>query len=148
MVEGKLHVDGADLFYRDEGHGDPVLLIHPAGADSSTWGAVREDLARDRRVISYDRRGYSRSPFVGSPTLSQHAQDAAALIEHLQAAPAVVAGTSVGATIALQLGIERPDLVRSLVLYESPFHAKRYPDFGAMRTFMRVARMTKQGRAE
>ena len=147
-MEGRLYVDGADLRYTDEGHGDPVLLIHQAGADSTTWGDVRKHLLRDHRVITYDRRGFSGSVFEGAPTLSRHAQDAIALLEHLQAVPATVAGTSVGATIALQIALERPDVVRTMVLHELPFHSKRYPDLGAARTFMRVARLAKRGEAE
>lgn len=145
MVEGTLHVDGCDLHYMEEGRGEPVVLVPAAGSDSTTWGDARTELARDHRVIVYDRRGYRRSAFDGAPSLARHAQDVAALIEHLDAAPAIVAGISVGATITLELAIERPDLVRTAVLYEVPLHAKRSTDFAAARTFMRVAKMTKRG---
>jgi pimeloyl-ACP methyl ester carboxylesterase len=148
MVDGTLHVEGCELHYVDDGRGEPVVLIPPAGSDSTTWGEARTDLVRDHRVVCYDRRGYSRSAFDGAPTLARHAQDVAAAIEHLDAAPAVVAGISVGATIALELAIERPDLVRTAVLYELPFHAKRSADFAAARTFMRVAKMAKSGDIE
>jgi pimeloyl-ACP methyl ester carboxylesterase len=148
MVEGTLHVDGCDLHYTDEGRGDPVVLIPPAGSDSTTWGDFRTELLRDHRVIAYDRRGYGRSAFEGAPTLAVHAQDVGALIEHLDAAPAVVVGISVGATIALELAIARPDLVRTAMLYEIPFHAKRSADFAAARTFMRVAKLAKRGATE
>src|SRR6266571_1252587 len=92
--------DGGDLYYQEKGSGDPVLLIHPAGATASTWGPVAEDLAQGCRLIAYDRRGYRRSP--GSPvrSIAAHTADAAALVETLQAAPVVAVGTSVGATIA------------------------------------------------
>lgn len=58
-----------------------------------------------------------------------------------------MAGTSVGATIAPQIALERPDVVRTMVLHELPFHAKRYPDLCAARIFMRVARLAKRGEA-
>ena len=51
----------SSLYYEEKGEGVPILLIHPAGATASTWGAAAEQLARVGRVIAYDRRGYARS---------------------------------------------------------------------------------------
>ncbi len=116
---------GGDLYYEDKGHGVPILLIHPAGATASTWGAVAEELAQVGRVVAYDRRGYSRSPGKPVHAIPQHTADAVALLDSLHAPPAVVVGTSVGATIGIDLALRRPDLVRSVIAYESPWRASR-----------------------
>ena len=109
------------LYYEEVGEGVPILLIHPAGSTASTWGSVTYELARMGRVIAYDRRGYGRS--VGKPvrSMSIHTTDAAALLDSLQAPPAVVIGTSAGAAIAVDLAVRRPDLARAVVAHEFPW---------------------------
>ena len=66
MSGGSEKIQGVDLYYEEKGDGVPVLLIHPAGADASTWASAADGLAL---VISYDRPGYSRSG--GEPVARQ-----------------------------------------------------------------------------
>ena len=120
-VAKTISVNGAELSYTDSGQGPTLLLVHGAGQDSRAWSPSLEDLARDHRVIAYDRRGYggsSGAPLVGG--WRQHGDDAAEIIAKLGSAPIVVAGWSGGGDVALHLGAEHPDLVRSLVLAETP----------------------------
>ena len=56
-----LDVPGTALYYDSAGDGLPLILVHGSAVDGSTWDGVLPDLARDRRVITYDRRGYWRS---------------------------------------------------------------------------------------
>jgi 3-oxoadipate enol-lactonase len=93
---GSVRSDGCDLYYEEAGEGVPILLIPPAGTTASTWGAVTEELARIGRVITYDRRGYARTGGEPVRLVSRHTADAAAILEYLQATPAVVVGTSAG----------------------------------------------------
>lgn len=116
---------GSDLYYEEKGEGVPILLIHPAGATASTWGSVADELAQVARVIAYDRRGYSRSGGEPVRSIARHTADAAAILDTLQTPPAVVVGTSVGATIAIDLALRRRDLVRAVIAHESPWRANR-----------------------
>ncbi len=100
---------GSDLYYEEHGSGVPILLIHPAGPTASTWGQVVDDLARFGRVISYDRRGYVRSGGEPVRSVATHTADAAALLDALQTPPIAAAGTSIAATIAIDLALRRPD---------------------------------------
>jgi len=109
------------LYFEETGEGVPILLIHPSGATSSTWGAAAEELTRVGRVIVYDRRGYARSGSESVRSVSKHTADAAALLEHLRTPPAVVVGTSAGAAIAVDLAVRRPDLVRVVIAHEFPW---------------------------
>ncbi|WP_083906337.1 alpha/beta fold hydrolase [Mycobacterium sp. JS623] len=118
---------GGGLYFEERGQGVPVLLVHPAGATASTWGGVADDLAKHGRVIAYDRRGYRRSGGAPANSIPMHTSDAAALLDRLQCPPAVVVGTSIGATIAIDLALRRPDLVRAVVAHESPWHVTRHP---------------------
>jgi len=128
----------SQLYYEEKGTGAPIVLIHPAGATASTWGAAVEDLARVGRVITYDRRGYDRSPGEPVRSIAAHTADAAALLDRLETGPAVLVGTSVGATIAIDLGRLRPDLARAVVAHESPWHVTRH-----VPTLRQLAALTK-----
>ena len=135
MMDGETS-GGSDLYHEEFGEGASILLIHPSGATGSTWGPAVEALARVGRVITYDRRGYARSGGQPVRKLSTHSADAAALLESLQAAPAVVVGTSSGAMIALDLAVRRPELVRAVVEHEGPWRfARHLPTGPQVRTF-------------
>jgi pimeloyl-ACP methyl ester carboxylesterase len=126
MTSDLARSDARDLYYEEQGTGPSILLIHPSGATASTWGQAVDELARIGRVIAYDRRGYRLSGGEPVHTIAAHTADAAALVEKLDAAPVVAVGTSVGATIAIDLARLRPDLVRAVVAHESPWHVTHH----------------------
>ena len=100
------HVNGIRLHYEVHGSGAPVLCIHGAGSSALVWADAVEKLERVGRVIAYDRRGCSRSerptPYERT-SVGDHADDAAALLDAVGAAPAVVIGRSYGGTVATDL---------------------------------------------
>ena len=143
---GIIKVRGIDFYYEEKGEGLPILLIPPSGSTASTWGAFFGDLAGVGRVIAYDRRGYSRSGGKTVRSASEHTADAAAILEALEASPAVAVGTSAGAAIALRLAVRRPDFVRAAVLHESPWRALRHPSAPALGTLARMEWQARRGR--
>jgi pimeloyl-ACP methyl ester carboxylesterase len=116
-----LNVDNAMIEYEVHGDGEPVLLIHLGTlADGVARPLLGEpELASRYRLIHYHRRGYMGST-TGSepPTVARQAADAAALLRHLGVKTAHIVGHSIGGTIALQLAVDAPDCVHSLVLLE------------------------------
>jgi pimeloyl-ACP methyl ester carboxylesterase len=122
---GSVRSNGCDLHHEEAGQGVPILLIPPAGATASTWGPVTEEFARIGRVITYDRPGYARTGGEPVRLVSTRTADAAAIVEYLQAAPAVVVGTSAGATIAVDVAVRRPDLVQAIIAHEAAWRASR-----------------------
>jgi pimeloyl-ACP methyl ester carboxylesterase len=138
---------GRDLYYEEAGEGAPILLIHPAGSTASTWGVAGEKLARIGRLIAYDRRGYARSGSEPVRSMSVHTADAAALLEHLQAAPAVVVGTSAGAAIAVDLAVRRPDLVQVVIAHEFPWRFTRHlPSSSQIAALAEIGSLALRGR--
>ncbi len=135
---GVARVNGAELYYKEAGKGASILLIAGGTGDADSWLASFDRLALRCRVIAYDRRGHSRSSGPPSSDLHLHAEDAAALLAQVDASPATVVGWSGGGLIALDLAIEHPEMVRSLVLVEPPLHAKKDFDLGFLLTFARV----------
>jgi pimeloyl-ACP methyl ester carboxylesterase len=135
-----VHTNGTDLYYEDNGEGVPILLIHPAGATASTWGPMADSLAQVGRVVVYDRRGYQRSGGEPVRAIPTHTADAAALLDALQTPPAVAVGISVGATIAIDLALRRPDLARAVVAHESPWRVTKQPP-----TIPQLAALSRMG---
>lgn len=115
------HTNDVDLFYEDQGTGEPIVLVHGSWDEHTAWHAVAPGLAERFRVIRYDRRGYGRSGRPPGPrTRRQDEDDVAGLIEALDCSPAHVVGSSFGASAALALAARRPELFRSLSLHEPP----------------------------
>jgi pimeloyl-ACP methyl ester carboxylesterase len=142
-----MHAPGSDLYYEEKGEGLPILLIPAGGATASTWGRVVDSLAEVGRVVTYDRRGYERSGGDPARSISAHTADAAALLDTLATSPAVVVGISVSATIAIDLALRRPDLVRAVVAHESPWRASRQlPTVAQLAAFSRVGWLLARGR--
>jgi pimeloyl-ACP methyl ester carboxylesterase len=144
---GSVRLDGCDLYYEEVGAGVPILLIPPSGATAATWGLVVEELARIGRVIVYDRRGYARTGGEPVRLISTHTADAGALLEYLQAAPAVVVGTSAGATIAVDLAVRRPDLLQAVIAHEAAWRASRHlPNASQLAAIAKIGWLALRGR--
>jgi pimeloyl-ACP methyl ester carboxylesterase len=115
-------VPGARLYYETRGSGPLLLLIPGANGDVNGFPSLADLLAADFTVVTYDRRGYTRSALNGAQDyahrLETDADDARRLIEHLSDEPGVVFGTSSGGIIALQLLVDHPQAVRALVSFE------------------------------
>ena len=112
-------VNGVTLHHELHGSGEPLALVHGAWVDATVWRLVVPGLAENFRVLSYDRRGHSRSE---RPTtqgsFDEDGDDLAALLDALELAPAHVVTNSGGGNIALRLATRRPDLFRSLSCHE------------------------------
>src|SRR5215471_13921540 len=143
---GFIKARGCSFYYEEQGEGPPILLIPPSGATASTWGALPDDLATVGRVIAYDRRGYSRSGGEVVRSAAEHTLDAAAVLDALEARPAVAVGTSAGATIALDLAVRRPDLVRAVVVHEAAWRVLRHPDASGLGALARMQWLAWRGR--
>src|SRR5215471_18195876 len=143
---GFIKARGCSFYYEEQGDGPPILLIPPSGSTASTWGALPGDLTGVGRVILYDRRGYSRSGGEVVRSAAEHALDAAAVLDALQAKPAVAVGTSAGATIALELAVRRQDMVRAVVVHEAAWRALRHPDASGLGTLARMQWLAWRGR--
>jgi pimeloyl-ACP methyl ester carboxylesterase len=116
----RAQLDGADLEYQLVGSGEPVLLIPPGPlADGFLPFLSEEALAERYRVIQYHRRGQAGSSQATPPvSYAEQAADAAGLLSHLGVDRGHVVGHSTGANIALQLALDRPEVVQTLALLE------------------------------
>jgi pimeloyl-ACP methyl ester carboxylesterase len=105
--------------------GDPdgslVVVVHGSMDRSAGLLRLSRRLDDEHRVLRYDRRGYGRSAAVGPPwTVDANVDDLEALLTDEALGPAIVFGHSFGGNVALGLAARRPDLVRAVVVYETP----------------------------
>jgi len=111
---GYIDVDGAQLYYEWSGSGPAVVFVHAGIADSGMWDEQFAAFAAEFKVVRYDMRNFGRT--VASDRAFADWEDLAALLGSLSIDSAVIVGASMGATVAVDLTLERPTLVRSLVL--------------------------------
>lgn len=127
---GTLAVDGAELHYQLRGTG-PLLLIAQSGeGDADRSNDMAAHLVDSYTVLTYDRRGLSRSrpadPAAGA-SLAQHADDVHRLLAAVTNRPALMLGCSLGASIGLHLAVAHPEQIAVLVAHE-PVTPRLLPD--------------------
>lgn len=119
-------VNGIELYFEDEGTGEPVLFIHGGfgGVESTLYpkpSSITGALPADRyRTISFDRRNSGRSAYATRFTrLEDLAADARGLLGALDVERAVVVGDSLGGMIAQRFALDYPHATSGLVLMET-----------------------------
>lgn len=123
VVQGIRSVDvrGRRARYRETGAGSPVLLLHGIARSLEDWDEQHRLLLDGRRVISVDLAGYGesqplREPY-SLPTLARFVEDFLDALDVHE--PMDVVGNSLGGAVGMQLSVQAPDRVRSLVLVNS-----------------------------
>lgn len=108
---------GIRTAYDAAGNGPPLLMLHGAEGSRRQFEAVRPHLADRYTVITYDQRDCGETTGAVQPaTLTELADDAAALLEALGHGSAFVFGTSFGGRVAQALAVRHPARIRRLVL--------------------------------
>jgi pimeloyl-ACP methyl ester carboxylesterase len=120
---GRASVNGIHIYYEVHGSHDgiPLVLLHGGGSTiDSNFGRVLPFLASNRRVIALEEQGHGRTSDRDQPlTFERSADDVAGLLRHLKVSQADLFGFSNGGTVALQVAIRHPRLVRKLVFASS-----------------------------
>jgi pimeloyl-ACP methyl ester carboxylesterase len=123
VTPARVEAGGVELAVDDRGDGPPVVFVHGTAAGRSIWRETIDVLGDGVRAIAYDRRGYGESgapePYTGT-TVGEQADDLAALIAALDAAPAVLVGHGLGAMAALDVLLRYGPLSRAAVLIDPP----------------------------
>jgi acetyltransferase/esterase len=119
-----LKVPGAQLYYEVSGSGPLLILIPGASGVGEVFRQVAHDLSARYQVVTYDRRGFSRSQLQGDQDddhqLSTDTDDVRRLIEQLTDQPATVFDNSSGAIVALEVLTQYPERVQTVVAHEPP----------------------------
>jgi len=110
-------VHGFKMYYRIEGSGRPLVLLHGALSNIDTdFGKLLPELAKQRQVIAVEQQAHGRTADIDRPLgYAQMADDTAELLRQLKIERADFFGYSMGGGIALELAMRHPGLVRKIV---------------------------------
>jgi 3-oxoadipate enol-lactonase len=113
-----LPLNDTEIYYEVHGDGQPLLFLSETHCDGEVWKIYQvPEFSKNYQVITMDYRGTGRSGKPSVPfTTELFAQDAVALLDHLQSTPAIVCGHSMGGRIAQLLAAKYPDKIKKLIL--------------------------------
>ena len=107
----------SELYYQEEGTGEPLILLHGNGEDSSYFKNQIDYFKNKYHVIALDTRGHGKSPRGDAPfTIEQFSCDLYDFMQAHQILNAVILGFSDGANIAMKFAMKHPDMVKALIL--------------------------------
>ena len=144
VFSGKTAGGGCELYFERRGAGPPLLLIVGGGGDCGYYEELAAILADEFTVLSYDRRGNSRSILHGPPAplvMARQSADALAVLDANDVGSALVFGNSGGASITLDLAAYHPERVAAAVAHEPPVPAVLPDPEGYLATFDEVDRL-------
>ena len=111
--------DNVKLYYEEAGKGTPILFVHEFAADYRGWEPQMREFGKRHRCITYSARGYTPSDVPSDPTAYSYLhvmRDCVAVLDHMKIDKAHLIGLSMGGYTALQVALNHPARVRSLVL--------------------------------
>jgi pimeloyl-ACP methyl ester carboxylesterase len=111
---------GVDLYFETHGSGEALVLIPSTGFSADAWKPSQLPLAKSANLILHDPRGCGRSVATQQVySIQQMANDIVALLDHLKISSAHLVGHSMGGRIALELALDFPGRVKSLIMAAS-----------------------------
>lgn len=121
-TSGQIEANGVPYYYEIHGEGEPLLLLHGALGSIEMFGPVLPALAESRKVIGVELHGHGRTP-PGDRDLSldDMGDDMAQILKALEFKQVDVLGYSLGGSVAIQLALRHPEMVRRLVLVSTGF---------------------------
>src|SRR6202171_2495908 len=116
-----VEIEGMRIHYRDEGAGQPLVLLHGVGSSLFTWDRWVRQLAGTRRLIRLDLPGFGLTGPApdGDYTAARYVRVVAALLDSLGVARTDIAGNSMGGRTALMFALAHPERVRKLILVDA-----------------------------
>lgn len=118
----KAQVNGTTIAYEVHGQGEPLLLIHGAGVDHTTWQPQLEPLGKHFRLIVPDVRGHGQSGQTSTPySIELFAEDLLCLLDTLGIQRTLICGHSMGGPVAQCVVTKQPERVKALILADTNY---------------------------
>ena len=136
----------AELFFVEEGQGEPVLFLHGLAGDHGVFERQTPELSAAWRTIRVDARGHGSSAAPPGPwKIADFAADFCGLLDRLSIEKAHVVGHSAGGVFAMAMALEHPARVKSLFLVGTSAELK--PEI-AEKSYLRWAEVAEESGLE
>ena len=113
----RANVNGANVWYRLSGFGEPVVQIHRAGFGHQNFDPITPLMVERYLVLELDLRGYGESDRPDQAfSMKTWSDNVAGLLDHFGIEKAHIRGTSMGSMVAHQFGIDNAERMLSLIL--------------------------------
>ncbi|MEJ8801407.1 alpha/beta fold hydrolase [Pontibacter sp. H249] len=113
-----ISIGGANLHYRDEGQGTPIILLHGTAASLNTWDGWTAELSKTHRVLRLDLPGFGLTGrnSTDTYTIAYYSNLVLNFLNQLGIDKAHIAGSSLGGQIAFDFAANHPERVQKLIL--------------------------------
>lgn len=111
--------DNVKLYYEETGQGTPIVFVHEFAGDHRSWEAQMREFGKRYRCIAYSARGYTPSDVPADKDAYSYMQvmrDCVVVLDHLKIDKAHLIGLSMGGYTCLQVALNHPQRMRSMVL--------------------------------
>lgn len=105
-----------ELFFRKEGKGPALVIVHGLYGSSDNWVNIGKRLAEKHTVFMIDQRNHGRSPFADSHTYDELKNDLAEFFENNNIEKATILGHSMGGKVAMWFAADFPEKVEKLII--------------------------------
>lgn len=105
-----------ELFYRKDGSGSPLVIVHGLYGSSDNWINIGKRLAEKHTIYMVDQRNHGRSPFANSHTYNDLKNDLNEFFEQHKIEKAILLGHSMGGKVAMWFAADFPEKVEKLVI--------------------------------
>ena len=112
----RINVNSIELFYKQSGQGDPIILLHGNGQDHTIFKKLTKNLSGDFTVYALDSRGHGKSSMVKHLDYMSKMEDVAGFIQKLEIKKPILYGFSDGGIIGLLLAIHNPEILDKLII--------------------------------
>lgn len=113
-------INDINMHYEVHGDGEPLLMLHGLGSSRDDWENQVPVFAEHFKVITPSLRGFGDTDKPSGPySVRQYADDAFALMDHLEIEQPHLLGFSMGGAIAFQMAVDCQHRIRSMVILNS-----------------------------
>jgi pimeloyl-ACP methyl ester carboxylesterase len=119
------YLAGMNLFFREAGQGDPIIILHGLFGSSDNWYSLSKVFAEHFRVFTVDQRNHGQSPHTPEHDYKLLTQDLEELVKQHNLSKPVVLGHSMGGKTAMNFALKNPDSTGRLIVVD--IMPKQYP---------------------
>ena len=114
-------IEGANIHYKDEGSGFPLILLHGIGSSLHTWDGWTSELKSDFRIIRLDLPGFgiTGADSSGSYSMERYIRILNKFLMEIEVSEYYLAGNSLGGWLAWEYVLDHPEGVKKLILIDA-----------------------------